>query len=260
MSPCFFKEGSNWRGAIASALLLTGLSAWPVLGREASLAVGRVRSFNNELLRVHAAAAQGNREQLRAEAAQLIEARAAALRQLTEEEPEQALALAFSPDLLAELGKTFPEAAARLEAHGTWQGALERWVFDSADLKTSRTVNRMRVGQQDVELHFTGAGPALKNGDLLQATGVLVGDQLAVAGSTTVATATTPACSSTGTQNTAALLVTFPGVALPAGVTQQSVSDIFFGKTGHSMDGYLQEASYGQPGPIAPAVTSGEPL
>lgn len=53
-------------------------------------------------------------------------------------------------------------------------------------------------------------------------------------------------CSTTGVQNTAVLLATFPGVTLPASVTPQSLSDIFFGTTGHSLDGFLREASYGR--------------
>ena len=53
-------------------------------------------------------------------------------------------------------------------------------------------------------------------------------------------------CSTMGVQNIAVLMVTFPGVALPAGVTPLSVHDTFFGTTGHSLDGYWREASYGK--------------
>lgn len=52
-------------------------------------------------------------------------------------------------------------------------------------------------------------------------------------------------CSTTGVQNTAVLLVTFPGRTPP--VTAGQVSDVFFGtSTGRSLDGYWREASYGQ--------------
>jgi len=41
--------------------------------------------------------------------------------------------------------------------------------------------------------------------------------------------------------------VTFPGVTLPSTVTTQSINDAFFStSTGHSLDGFLREASYGQ--------------
>jgi M6 family metalloprotease-like protein len=55
-----------------------------------------------------------------------------------------------------------------------------------------------------------------------------------------------PVCSTTGAQNVAVLLVTFPGVTPPANITQQSVYDMFFGTTGASLDGFWKEASYGQ--------------
>src|SRR5262245_55376290 len=55
------------------------------------------------------------------------------------------------------------------------------------------------------------------------------------------------ACSTMGAQNTVVLLVTFPGVTLPSTVTPQNLGDGFFGtSTGRSLDGFLQEASYGQ--------------
>jgi hypothetical protein len=62
-----------------------------------------------------------------------------------------------------------------------------------------------------------------------------------------IASAQTSGCSATGVQNTLVILVTFPGVALPAGVTTQSLNDSFFGtSTGASLDGFLRDASYGE--------------
>jgi M6 family metalloprotease-like protein len=57
------------------------------------------------------------------------------------------------------------------------------------------------------------------------------------------ATSSATTCSTTGVQNTAVLLVTFPGIT-PA-VTAQSVHDLFFGTTAPSLDGYWREASHG---------------
>jgi hypothetical protein len=51
--------------------------------------------------------------------------------------------------------------------------------------------------------------------------------------------------SSIGLQNTAVLLVTFPGVTPPTGVTAHSVTDIFFGSIGPSLDGFWRENSDG---------------
>ena len=54
-------------------------------------------------------------------------------------------------------------------------------------------------------------------------------------------------CSTTGIQNVAVILVTFPGATLPASVTTQSLNDTFFNNsTGVSLDGFLRDASYGQ--------------
>jgi len=59
--------------------------------------------------------------------------------------------------------------------------------------------------------------------------------------------AQTSTCNTTGVQNTAVILVTFPGITLPTGVTTQSLNDSFFGtSTGVSLDGFLRDASYGK--------------
>ncbi len=60
-----------------------------------------------------------------------------------------------------------------------------------------------------------------------------------------VASAQTPVCSTMGVQNTAVLLVNFQDVAIS--VTPLQASNVFFDtSTGHSLNGFWQEASYGQ--------------
>jgi M6 family metalloprotease-like protein len=231
---------------VSTAVLLFTTS---VFAQAPNAGAGRVRNLNNELLRVHGEAQKGSRTgmiQLRRQAAGIIEQRATVLSELIQTDPAQALGLAFSPELLADLAEKFPDSAGQLESHGTWQGSYEQWVYDSADLKSSRTVTRMNVGTKPLELHFAGQQPkALKSGDMLQAEGVVVGSKL-VAATNSIQATTAQSCSTTGVQNTAVLLVTFPNVALPTGVTTQSLTDTFFGSTGHSLDGFLREASYGQ--------------
>jgi M6 family metalloprotease-like protein len=62
-----------------------------------------------------------------------------------------------------------------------------------------------------------------------------------------ITSAQTSTCSTTGVQNTAVILVTFPGITLPTGVNTQSLNDSFFGTTtGVSLDGFLRDASDGQ--------------
>lgn len=238
------------RGQFASGLVLAVLLCGPVLGQAAGPEAQQVRNLNNDLLRYHAEAQRLPPDALtalRGEVATVMAQRAAALSRLVQEDPAQALALAFSPELLATLAKAFPEAAPLLESHGTWQGPSEEWIFDSVDMKSSRSVTHMKVGARDIEVHFASSEPnGLKCGDLLQATGVLVGNQMTVSSSTALATTTTSICGTTGVQNTAVLLVTFPGVTPPSNITPQSVHDMFFATTGASLDGYWREVSYGQ--------------
>jgi hypothetical protein len=62
-----------------------------------------------------------------------------------------------------------------------------------------------------------------------------------------ITAAQTSACTTSGVQNVAVLLVTFPGATLPTSVTPQSLDDIFFNtSTGASLDGFLRDASYGR--------------
>ena len=239
----------------------------------------QLRGLNDQLLRIHGQMQQISPDRwqpLREEASPVIAQRFAALSAMIQQNPTEALSFAFSPELAADLAAKFPGSVSSLETNGTWRGPVERWAFDSADWKSSREVLQMKIGQQIFEVHFAGLEPAgLKSGDVLQVTGVQVGNLLAAPGGTvespelmtrtpgshrnqtasidrrfptmaTTSTSTTSACSNTGVQNTAMLLVTFPGVTLPSTVTAQSLDSIFFGTADHSMNGYLQETSYGQ--------------
>lgn len=204
-----------------------------------SPATERVRNLNNQLLAIHSTGQQN-------QAATVIAQRAAALSDLIKNDPAQALAFSLSPGLLADLSKKFPEAASQLESRGTWRGTIEKWVYDSADLKSFRTVTRMKAGEQNIELHFAGPeASTCQSGDTLQASGVLLDGSMAVASSSIQATAMPSGCSTTGAQKTAVLLVTFPGVTPPANITPQSVYDIFFAGSGTSVNGFWRESSSG---------------
>jgi M6 family metalloprotease-like protein len=217
----------------------------------------QLRGLNNRLLLLHAQAQQltpGEAGAVRREAAQVIAQRAAALRALIRQDPRAALTFAFSTDLLARLAARFPASASRLESDGTWEGPIEVWVADDAARARAVTFYRMRLAGRLLELHFAGSRPArLKSGDRLQVTGVLVDSSLVASASTLTspsspsAETTAPsggACSTTGAQNAAVLLVTFPGIAPP--MTPQAVYDVFFGATGRSLDDFWRETSAGQ--------------
>ena len=215
----------------------------------------QTRALNDELLRVHGEIQRAPRATFaRGQAAGIIEKRAAALRALIKTDPAQAIQMAFSPELLADLSAKFPVSAARFETHGTWQGPVEYRIYDGADGSHWSQI-LMTVGSEEVELHFAGTEPAnLSSGDVVEATGILLGSDMAVASGITQPLSAVKAagkggaglsCSATGTQSTAVLLLNLPNAPLPANITQPAMQDMFFSSTTRSMDGYFRETSYG---------------
>ncbi len=160
-----------------------GLAQTPSRNTE-SPAEAHMRGLNNSLLRIHDQMQQATASDvrpLRSQAATVIAQRAAALGKLIETDPHAALSFAFSPELLADLAAKFPNSAGQLESQTALSGPVERWIIDYADLKSSRSLVQMKVGQQKINLHFAGPEPAnLKNGDVIRATGVLAGSEMAV--------------------------------------------------------------------------------
>jgi M6 family metalloprotease-like protein len=222
----------------------------------------QLRNLNNEVLSVHALMQQAgpqDADSLHSRAAVVLRARAAMLSTLIRENPSEALSLSFSTDALADLAVTFPELASSLESHGTWQGPIERWAIDNQD-KSHRTVTLLKSSNQDLELYFAGPEPAAPTSrNLLKAEGVRIGTTVAVnwaeliTGSdgfsptnTSGTTTENACCATTGVQNVAVFLITFPGVAPPSYLTPQSVYASYFGTTGRSLDAYWREASYGK--------------
>jgi M6 family metalloprotease-like protein len=326
---------SSLAAGLVSAFLCVGALAAQNVPRgspsrgESELA-GHARALNNSVLQLHEQMQQagpGNDDGLRANAAPVLTQRAAVLTKLIQTDPRSALTFAFSPELLADLAAKFPQSTSLLESHATFEGPVEHWVFDSADLKTASEAWRMNSGGRTLDLHFASPVPTgLNSGLRVRVTGVVVGPEMAVATATSVPNSTAgmiattlrfinfvgmgkfmnllwlwllsllsfcalaltawhlrkrlqyghaqpsqafqqfvasgiallvlvfspfasfaqaPACSTTGVQKTLVLLATLPGVTPPA--TPQQVNDIFFGtSTGHALDGFWKEASYGQ--------------
>jgi M6 family metalloprotease-like protein len=238
------------RSAGVFLLALTALEAQPKASAD------RVRALNGQVLRLDGEIRQapdGTTAALRSQATAAIRRRSAELRALMASDPAQALSLALSPELASELASRYPEAAASLETHGIWQGNLEYWIADYPH-GAHRSVFRLKTSRGTMDVHFAGREPAgIGNGGAFAIEGVLAGDTLAAMSdgvrpmAATTTTTTASACSTTGVQNTAVLLVTFPGAPLPSAVTQQSLNGIFFGSgAGGSVDGFLRAASYGQ--------------
>lgn len=200
----------------------------------------------------------GSSQNTSQEAAELISRRQAALERLIAADAAAAIALAFPQNVLDDLAARYPVSAAKLESHGTWRGPVEHLIYDGKDMVTYRSLRRLRHGGQWLEFHFAGREAAVMSGDVLRIRGMRAGNSVAVTEATiegsiwtpsmaklSVAHATGGTCSSSGEQRIAVILVDFPGVTNPAGVTAQSVSDIYFGSGVRSLNDYWNEASYG---------------
>src|SRR5262245_31923712 len=118
-------------------LLVTSLTQGPVTVAQQGRGLGRqTRDLNNELLGTFARLRNlppGNTPAaIRSQAESIIGQRAAVLEALIEEDPGEALSLAFSPDLLGNLAVAFPNSSNDLETAGEWEGPLEVIVEDSS--------------------------------------------------------------------------------------------------------------------------------
>ncbi len=231
------------------ALVFMLLIAATALPAQESEKAQKMRGLNNKLLAIHAQlqeSGKGSAGSLRSQAAPILAERAATLNALNAENPAEALKLAFSQDLLDNLKASFPQSAGQLESQGVWEATVEHFVFDDPSMTVRRTRLNMLLGNENVELHFApGAEPDIHCHAIVRVAGVRSGNRLAGAGGQVTGSDVAAAgCSTTGTQNVAVLLVTFPGIT--PSVAPQTVYDIFFSPTGRSVDGYWKEASYGK--------------
>jgi M6 family metalloprotease-like protein len=143
----------------------------------------QVRALNNGVLQLHGQMQENasGTSGIHSQAAIVLAQRAAALRTLIQEDPHAALTFAFSPELLADLATKFPDSAAQLESHITLSGAIEHWIFDSADVKSSKESWFMNAGGSRLTLHFSSTiHPDPKAGPVVTIEGVQVGSDIAV--------------------------------------------------------------------------------
>jgi M6 family metalloprotease-like protein len=210
-----------------------------------------IRSANGRILRLEAAmhrASAVEKGQIQAEAAPVFAQRAAALTELIRQDPNAALSLAFSQDLLDALSGEFPGSASALERHGVWSGTSDHLIFDDPERQVRRFQVQIHSGNDSAEVYSAAGEPHCVSGDILTVAGVRVGKVIA-AGNNSVQSSGSVAqagCTTTGTQSAAILLVEFPGIALPSSVTSTGVWDIFFANSGRSVRNYWEEASYGK--------------
>src|SRR5262249_48965292 len=150
-----------------------------------------VRSLNSELLQVYGRWLSVPKDDAKAVSAiqsqpiKTISDRAAALEQLIQRTPSQALSLALSEDLLSRLAAAFPQSRTRLESYGTWEGAIEYQIEDDLSTNTHRNIVRMKSGKETLNIQFASGVPeTLESRDILRVRGLRVGTQLAASGTT----------------------------------------------------------------------------
>jgi M6 family metalloprotease-like protein len=225
------------RTAVFFPIVIT-LGLAPLTFAQEAAPVARMRALNDTVLKHHELAAHsaGNLTAgLRSQAAIDIQRREAALASLIETDPDSALNLAFSPDLLDSMRAAFPDSAAHFETQRTWTGSLQTAVEDDLDLKTAKTINRLITGGGALNVYLSGNQPQPISGQMtvegVEALGNIAARSLKPAVATP--TAKTPAgatgSGTTGPQNIVTILVNLPGYKLPANVTADFMKGVLYG-------------------------------
>lgn len=166
-----------------------------------SPAAARMRVLNNALLNVHGQmqhADTNSARTLRSQAGTVIAQRATALAKLIQSNPHEALSFALSPELLADLSAKFPQSVAQLESHTTVTGPVQHWVADYPGFKSSRSIWQMTVGGRSLYLHFAQYPVNVQSDQVLQATGVVLGSDMAVESSVSQQTSAASALDNSG--------------------------------------------------------------
>jgi len=232
---------------------------------EAASKAEQVRAYNAQVLRLQAelrrspasAAATGR-------AAEVLAARAAALRTLMATDPDAAEKLAFPATVIEQLAASFPDQAGQLEQRGRWEGEFEHTIEDAPDLASHRDVYRLHKGSEALEVRFTGGQPpGLSSGHALALSGVRSGRYVvasevelmdAAQGGASGADAEAATCGPTGQQNVVTILVNLPNYKLSSGMTPDFVRGVLLGNAhagsaqatpDHSVSDFWEQSSDG---------------
>jgi M6 family metalloprotease-like protein len=236
---------------IAAGLLLTPalfLLAFPVLSlAQDSPRTKRLRALTSELTQTNGETTAGSQPELRQKKLSLIRERAELLYSLIAENPYQAAALSLTPEVAKRLRTQFPEVAEKLESHPSLESPVVVLVEDNLAPSKSRTLVRMQEQPGKPLVYFASRAPSgLKSGVVLRIRGVQIDDHIVAVESKLVSADTSAqACTTTGAQKTAVLMVNFPGEPVPA-LTKDTVSSVFFSSTQRSLDSFWRENSYNQ--------------
>lgn len=163
--------------------------------------------------------------------------RARELRELMRENPAAALEAALPEKAAEQLRQQRPEAAEFVESWGEWEDEVERSIEENLETGESREI--LRVGGQEVNL--VDAPLTLQCGDRLRVRGVQLGNEVAARlVELTPGPRGASACSNSGEQRVAVILLNFPGQALPANVNAANLRTAMT-----AVDAHWREASYG---------------
>ena len=248
---------------IALVIILCLLQAVPAFHAPGKSEAAQLRGLNGVLLKLASELRRADPDQtaeLTDRLSALASQRLALLQTLMEQLPEEALSLAFPPDVVQELQQVAGESA--MEQHGEWEGTLEYLIADNKSMTEHQSIRRLHTADGVLELHLVD-GPqwaALKSGDTMRVRGIRAGESVAAAdGSTVTSTSTAtaaaaPACGPIGAQKVVAILVNFGNYSLPSSVTPDAVKGFLFGNAHSSsqsspdwsVDDFWQQGSDGQ--------------
>ncbi len=251
-----YPYGAGWRAVRWYAVLWFGV----LCGFSQQSAQGpSLQALSREVLELHQEwrGASGRRaDQLQENAARALEERAGLLKRMFREDPDRAAAEVFPPGIASQLQRDFARSSEFVETYGAWEGVIEHLIEDDLDRGVARSIIRLRTSREVLVLHWRVALEAeLRGGRRVLIRGLKLGDRVLVTGVSAMAGAAEAAgCSTSGAQNTVAILVETPSYKLPAGVDPDHVRGILFGnqytsKTAspdYSVDDFWRQNSDGQ--------------
>ena len=227
----------NYRWMAALALGAGLLSAQPAADPAA-----RIRALNQQLT----ALGSQPRSVTVSRTDQLIRLRLAAFAELAATDPTGAMELLLPEATLAPIRTIAPAIVAGLEAEGEWSGPVDVVAEDDFEHQTSTIHLSIQVGAERLQVYTTD--PArLRTGDIIAAAGVRMGRMLLVRkiSLTARAEAAASACSTTGTQHLAILMVNFASSTINTSALNSTTFGNIISGSAHNLNGYWNEASYG---------------
>jgi hypothetical protein len=205
----------------------------------------QILAMNEELESLARASTKQTQPSERARIGTLLQLRAGLLEQIIRRDPAGAIELGLPSAARENLAKQAVEAGGALESRGEWEGRLEVVVEDDFQNQRSRTLYYLSGTDGVLEVYFAAGVPPPGTSRPIHVSGMRLGQLLAASQWRSVDTLSAAACSTTGEQRVAVLLVSFPSQPLLSAVTAEMLHQTYFG-SGLSLDGFLRESSYGK--------------